>query len=181
VKPFSDPRIASGRQRPRRMTRLFPIALPVAMLALLACATNGSAAQDAESGDGLQVTVMIYSGRPDPTFTIDDEATFEELRGALSAAERADFEGETVIPSILGYKGVRVENRSGVAGLPAVFLVYDGAIEVRDRGRRFLADPDRRLERSLIQEATERDVFGDDERAPGIIREDLGGPSGPVS
>ena len=152
-----------------------------AVLVLLACASAGTAAQAASSGDGLVVTVMIYSGRPNPSFTLDDAALIDQLRTAVaSAAPKEDVEGDTVVPSILGYNGVRVENRSGVEGVPRTLLLYDGAIEVHDGGTRFLADPDRTLERSLVDQARDHGLFRDDPRALDMIREAIGGDNGTV-
>jgi hypothetical protein len=175
--------LTSRSRRPLRSGRPCHLVLPLLTFALLACASSGpAAAQAAEEDEGLQVTVMIYSGRQNPTFTIEDGALIEELQSAVSSGERReDLEGRTVVPSILGYNGIRVENRSGVAGLPPVLLLYGGTMEARDGGTRFLADPDRRLERRLVDAAVERGLFREDDRALGLIREALEGGTSPVS
>jgi|GEM_PF-2408526 len=156
------------------VTSLIQLVPAAALLVLMACAGLGSAAYAAEPGSGLQVTVLVYSGRPNPTFAIEDEAGVLDLHEALSAAEPyADFQRETVVPSILGYHGLRLETRSDAEGLPKVILIYDGAIELRNGEKRFLADPGRRLERKLIEQAIERDLL--DETTLRAIRQELGG------
>jgi len=119
-------------------------------LAFLACA-SGSAAAQTGAAAGPKVTVLIYSGRPNPTFTLS--ASQEERLQQLIAAARQDpgHEGKTVLPSILGYNGIVVVWSSG-AGLRAV---YGNHIEVRERGAtRFLAD-NGELEEFLLSAATE--------------------------
>jgi hypothetical protein len=151
----------------------------VTILVLLACAGSGSTAHAAETTSGLQVTVMIYSGRPNPTFAIEDAAALSGVHNALSAAEvREGFDRETVVPSVLGYNGIRIDNRTGFEDLPKVLLIYGGTVELQDGGKRFLADPDRRLERSLIEQAVERQVL--DGAALELIRKELGKGPGPV-
>ncbi len=155
--------------------------LSLAALTVLACVTHGAAAQGEGDAEGLRVTVLIYSGRPNPSFLLQDGAEIEGLRKALTSAEaREDFPGETVVPSILGYNGLRIDNPAGEEGLPRTLLLYDGTMEVRDRGRRFVADAGRQLERSLIDLAVERGLFAEDERALAIIRESLGGSTDQV-
>ncbi len=153
------------------LARLVPVAM---VLLLLACVSAGPPAEAAEPSSGLVVTVMVYSGRPDPSFTIDDPAAIAELRDALqSAPAKEGFDRQTVVPSILGYNGVLIENPAGVEGVPAVLMLYGGTIEARNGGKRFLDDPGRQLERRLIDQATEHGVL--DEATLGVIRKALGG------
>lgn len=111
----------------RRSTSFMTLALIV--LALTACA-SGSAAQ----GAGVQVTVLLYSGRENPTFTLTAEQA-ERFRQLLAAAQPdPEFRGRSVLPSILGYNGLLVRGGQELA-------VYGGRIEIQDReGRRIVSD-----------------------------------------
>ena len=108
-----------------------------AVCALMACASGSAGA--AEGSDAPQVTVLIYSGRPNPTFSLTAEQS-EHVRQLVAAAQPdPEFRGESVLPSILGYNGLLVEDGRG--GLPASLAVYGGRIEVRDQeGKKFLSD-----------------------------------------
>ena len=117
--------------------------LALAILALTACA-SGSAAQ----GAGVQVTVLLYSGRENPTFTLTAEQA-ERFRQLLAAAQPdPSFRGGSVLPSILGYNGLLVRGGQDLA-------VYGGRIEIQDReGKRFAADGGA-LEGFLLEAATQ--------------------------
>jgi hypothetical protein len=124
-------------------------------LAFLACASERAAAQTAET-DGPKATVLIYSGRPNPSFTLS-ESQFQHLQQLIAAARQdPDFEGESVLPSILGYNGIVVIWSSG-AGV----AVYRNHIEAREQGaKRFLAD-NGELEEFLLSVATESKALDD--------------------
>lgn len=125
----------------RRSTSFMILALIV--LALTACAT-GSAAQ----GTGVQVTILLYSGRENPTFTLTAEQT-ERFRQLLAAAQPdPELRGRSVLPSILGYNGLIVRGGQDLA-------VYGGRIEIQDReGKRFVSDGGA-LEDFLLEAATQ--------------------------
>jgi len=113
-------------------------------------------AQDAEK-TGLQVTIMMFSGRPDPSYTITEKTLFEKVKGSISAAkERARFDKKTIIPSILGYRGIRVENKAKIQGIPAAVAVYRGTIEVRNERKKFLIDESGAFESFLINQALKK-------------------------
>ncbi|HEX6862005.1 MAG TPA: hypothetical protein VF414_04265 [Thermoanaerobaculia bacterium] len=121
------------------------MSLALIVLTLAACA-SGSAAQ----GNGIQVTVLLYSGRPNPTFTLTAEQA-DHVRQLVAAAQ-PDSRGGSVLPSILGYNGLLV--RGGDAGGQDL-AVYDGRIEVQDReGKRVVSDGGA-LESFLLEAATE--------------------------
>jgi len=123
----------------RTSTSSMPLALTalVVALALAACASGSARAADAaESGAG-QVTVLIYSGQPNPTFTLTAEQA-EHVRQLVAAGQPdPSFRGGSVLPSILGYNGLLVEGGAGGQDL----AVYGGRIEVHDReGKRVVSD-----------------------------------------
>lgn len=120
----------------RTSTSSMPLALTalVVALALAACASGSARAAE---GDAGQVTVLIYSGQPNPTFTLTAEQA-ERVRQLVAAGQPdPELRGGSVLPSILGYNGLLVEG--GAAGQD--LAVYGGRIEVHDReGKRVVSD-----------------------------------------
>jgi hypothetical protein len=133
--------------------------------ALMLGAPSAGAAEAPE----LKVRVLLYSGRPDPTYTISDSAEIERLRQALQQAQPApEFAHSTVIRSALGYKGIVVENPQGIANLPAQITVYRDNVETSaagDAGARrrsqFRSDAQRSVETVLLELAAQRGVIPD--------------------
>lgn len=80
-------------------------------------ATNGSAT----------VQLLVFSGRPDPEWTT--EATeVEALSSAVSGVVGGQRHDGTPPEGGLGYRGIRVVNAGGAAGLPASFTVFQGVL-----------------------------------------------------
>lgn len=120
----------------RTSTSFMPLALTalVVALALAACASGSARAAE---GDAGQVTVLIYSGQPNPTFTLTAEQA-ERVRQLVAAGQPDPELRGSVLPSILGYNGLLVQG--GVAGLQDL-AVYGGRIEIHDReGKRVVSD-----------------------------------------
>ncbi len=112
---------------------------------------------------GIQVHVLLYSGRPDPSFVLEDEGDLAALRDALGAArENRGFQGATVLPSRLGYKGFLLLNPGAVVGLPEQIAVYRGDIEIAGEPPRFLADGGL-LEQWLVTQALESKAISERE------------------
>jgi hypothetical protein len=105
----------------------------IVALALAACASGSARA--AEGDGGIKVTVLLYSGRPNPSFTLTAEQA-ERVRQLVAAGQPdPEFRGGSVLPSILGYNGLLVE------GLPEPLAVYGGRVEIQDReGKRVVSD-----------------------------------------
>ncbi len=125
---------------------------------MVTAATAGSflTVQAFAQEQGLKVTVLIFSGRPDPTFSLTRDNEFQTVSSALEkAVENKSFRGETVIPSRLGYKGILVENISGVKGVPRSIAVRGRDIEIRNKHVLFLRD-NGELERYLLEEAMKK-------------------------
>jgi len=81
----------------------------------------------------VTVRLLIYSGRPDPSWSLDETA-ITDLRRRLQqtiGGERAPQPG----PEGLGYRGLLVENSARVAGLPAAFTVFRGVLSEPSRER----------------------------------------------
>jgi len=166
----------STDMRSKTGTRSLIPAAAVLALALLACGSQ-LAAQGAED-QAVTVTVLIYSGRPNPTATLDD-ATVERLGELLAAAPTVEAtDPGTVFPSKLGYNGVAVDNPSGRGGLPRRLAAYGGTIEVGEgRARRFQRDEGGAIESLLIDAAAEAKAL--DEAELEFIREERGGDNKP--
>lgn len=113
--------------------------------------------------DGLTVQISLYSGRPDPVLPLDPDADSEvlsEIARLVAAAPPAEgFEGSSVIPSILGYRGVLVHDPASRTRLPVRIAAYDGFLETYDGDRvSFFLDEERQLEIYLLELAVERGV-----------------------
>jgi hypothetical protein len=110
---------------------------------------------------GVQVTVGLYSGRPDPTFELvrpEDWEKLRELTKDLAAGERlVDKEAP------LGYHGFLVGPR-GVAGLAKWISVFKGTVQLGDAPRSVVNKKDEKgLEDWLTVEAKKRGI---ETRAP---------------
>ncbi len=146
------------------------IRLAVLALVLAMAAVESGAANDPPAGArGITVQVLLYSGRPDPLFAITDPARIAQVQQLFAQAKPDPAAGDrkTVLPSILGYKGVLILNTGGLGGLPHTIAVYHGSVEVRDGGTRFLTGGGA-LEGAMIDEAIQRSVV--DPRALEILR-----------
>src|ERR1700680_482524 len=132
-------------------------ALLVASSLLSSCATAEPA--PVQGVQGVKVTVLLFSGRPDPTFQLTEP---EQLRlsALVKDAPRLERLGrEEVIPAILGYKGIVVENAGGPRELPARLAVYGGSIEVGTERREFRADQGNRFASYLLELAIQKGVI----------------------
>jgi hypothetical protein len=145
----------------RTSSKVLPMTVLLAW-GFLACAA-GAAAQGS-GGAGLRVTVLLYSGRPSPSFTLDAPAELDRLRQLLAAGQDVTAApGGSVLPSILGYNGLLIENRSGAGGLPASFAVYKNRVEIRGAQRKVLTD-NGGLEQFLLDKAIEKQALKPEER-----------------
>jgi hypothetical protein len=74
----------------------------------------------------VPVRLLIFSGRPDPEWSVDGDAL-----DALAERARAAVGKERAYPPQpggLGYRGFLVRNDEAVPELPSEFLVFHGAI-----------------------------------------------------
>lgn len=118
----------------------------------------------AEPGPGVTVVVEVFSGRPNPTFTVDDSAAIHGLRQAFSRlpAEPPD-NPQAAAFSHLGYRGIVIDNPHGVAGIPRHVQVLDGLVLVRDGAAgapRYLRDTES-LEKRCLVLAWDRGLIGE--------------------
>jgi hypothetical protein len=130
--------------------------------------TSGQPGQTSQPGHPTSVTLGIYSGRPDPSWTLTDAQAAElSLRlGLLSAAFGNPPEGG------LGYHGFTIV--TAAAGLADRSLVaYRGAVaEPGPAARSYLVDAARSVERYLLD--TGRSHLAPDEIS--AVEADLASP-----
>jgi hypothetical protein len=103
------------------------------------------------SQTNLTVELLIFSGRPNPTWQLQDTNQLRRLRANLKELPTA-FEKEPAEWSRLGFAGFRI--RGGEAmGLPAEIRIYQGVIMTgRGKEAKYLKDT-QGLERRLLAEA----------------------------
>jgi hypothetical protein len=113
-----------------------------------------------------EVEVDLYSGRPNPRFSLDAETEAELLRRLTALSPSGS---RAVLREGLGYRGLRI---AGQAAAPfSQIVVSAGVVVLYDRagGERQFADPGRILERWLIEHSATH-------LAPGeldMLRQDL--------
>lgn len=117
-----------------------------------------------ELGSGVKVVVEVFSGRPNPAFTLDDPAFLQSLRKAFAgpAAETPDT-SQVLAFSRLGYRGIVIENPAGLAGIPRHAQVLGGRVLVSDGiegGPRWLQDAGL-IEKRCLALAAERGLIAD--------------------
>jgi hypothetical protein len=106
----------------------------------------------------IQVTVLLYSGRRDPTFGLSDPEVIGKLeRAVLQASRQPGLDGRSVMPLILGYNGIRVEvdERTYLSYLiPLPMIVYKDHFEgYAGPGRSVYLDSARQVENLLLEAA----------------------------
>ena len=129
---------------------------------LAACASGSAVAADEDAP--LQASILIYSGRPNPSFALT-AAQIERVRQLVDAARPdPEFRDQSVLPSILGYNGVAIRNPRAEGGLPRSLAAYGGRIEVNDgEGKRIVADGGA-LETFLLDLAAENKALDAEQR-----------------
>jgi len=80
----------------------------------------------------LKVELMVFSGRPNPTFTISDENEIQEILNlAKSLPEKKLKAGESVMPQAkLGYQGFTVTNNTKSSPEIKSFVVNGSAVQL---------------------------------------------------
>ncbi len=141
--------------------RHFLVFLSLAFCVALSIGVPGALAGGEAEGKGLHTTILIYSGKVDPHFSIIESDEIQRLKELLSkATDNGKPDGEKrVIPSILGYKGIVIMNAGDVEDFPQYVAVYKGNMEVRDKESKFMTDKDRYVERYLLDLAVAKKVL----------------------
>jgi hypothetical protein len=115
----------------------------------------------------LKVTVLVFSGRPNPSFVITDPAVIKEITDALKQLPiHPKFRGNDSIrrPGQLGYRGFHVENTAAFAIDIQSFSVYRSDIELSKPGammKEFHIDAAAAIERRLIELAETNNIMAE--------------------
>ncbi len=144
----------------KSMTRIMVMFMVVVIMACVTVETQSV-------GKGMKTTIMVYSGQPNPTFTIIDKNTIAKIENLFKNLPKNDnFTGVTVSPSILGYTGILVENFSNSMADVESLLVYREDVEVKtkkpaanDKLKEFHIDQSLALQALLLQEALTQGVI----------------------
>jgi hypothetical protein len=131
--------------------------LAVGLLAACAGAAASRPASAAGEPRVVRVTLLLFSGRPNPTFDIEPGLAVERLKPGLDATMAVEAAvGETIIQSRLGYSGIVVENLADDPGLPRTMIIFRNRVETRDGKVSTRAGEGRALEDALVKLALER-------------------------
>ncbi len=104
-----------------------------------------------EGGTSVTVEVLIFSGRPNPTWQLQDTNRLQLLKTKLKELPEA-FKEEPPGWSRLGFAGFRIRGGE-VLGLPGEIRIYQGIIKTgHGQAAKYLKDSTG-LEQSLINEA----------------------------
>lgn len=119
-------------------------------------------AEEPVPSEAVKVTIDIYSGLPNPVFYISkaDLDSINELKNAFADASKTSkrMAGNTVQPSRLGYRGIFVENRTRVSGLPGTMSIYRNAINANEDASVIFED-NKNVEVFLLNKARENGVI----------------------
>jgi hypothetical protein len=124
--------------------RLLTLALTVLSLSVACFSTDpGPVATQ------TQVTLSIFSGRPDPSWTLGQSQTDEFMRKAYALP--ASVTPPDFPPSKLGYRGFRVQAFDASSQTIASFTIYGGIIlREQNATTTYSADLGRAVERWLL-------------------------------
>jgi len=128
---------------------------PLLTLATALCLTSQGLVLDLRAADANQtnvtVEVLIFSGRPNPTWQLQNTNQLNMLKANLKILSTA-FEKEPAEWSRLGFGGFRIRGGDAL-GLPGEIRIYQGAIKTgQGKEAKYLQDS-AGLEQSLINEA----------------------------
>jgi len=135
--------------------------LALALLTPLVASGCASSPALPEPSTDVEVTVLVYSGRPNPSVVLNEARVVELAQKVAALPANPSFEAASVVPSILGYAGVVVSNGAGAPGLPRHLAVYHGDVELKGEAKSFRVDSDGSLEEWLIQRLVEGEQLSD--------------------
>lgn len=118
---------------------------------------------------GMKVSIMVYSGREDPYFYVNDEETYDKIQSALeNVTTITNYSDETVVPSHLGYRGILIQNINNSDLYSDQYIVFNKYVEHNycedDHKRKVFAyDPSNLIKRIILEEALVRNVINDEQ------------------
>lgn len=133
--------------------------IATALIILAAITTYG---QGAKPKAGLKVTILLYSGRPNPDFVLSDDNSLNKIKGLLkNSKEVKSFDPKTLPKPHLGYNGVTIDNPNNfVLQFPASLHIYKGNVEAHDKGKKTLKkDEGKGMENFLLGKALEKKII----------------------
>lgn len=118
----------------------------------------------------LVVIVDVFSGRPNPSFRLEDPKQSGALREAFSWLPSFSVSAEQEqLFNRLGYRGILLKNPQGLPGVPAKARILAGMARVTDGlADRYLKDGESRIEKLLLRLAKQRGLI-EDLLARGIV------------
>lgn len=141
------------------------------MTPLLMITTIAPAADEDNATQRLNVTVLIFSGRPNPTYTLLEDSALALAELLENAEVNQGPYGTTTVPSALGYNGIIVDNPSQLGGLPKRFFVHEENIELEAPAvlpdgskEHLLTDQEKGIETFLLDKALENDAINEEMR-----------------
>lgn len=93
------------------------------------------------------VTVLLYSGRSNPTWELTEEQT-ATLKKLLGERKEATFEMSAASAGLLGYTGFQLQSYQ--PEIPSTLFCFDGIIDVIDQSHLNFIDRDSSLEKFLL-------------------------------
>lgn len=133
--------------------RLAALFLLAPILVTCAAGTSGPAASrntamNDNEGKRAEVTLDIYSGRPNPSWKLNEE----QLKALLSELDRLPASEPVKFFDDLGYRGFQVFVTDGESGKREAIKACKGVVLRSAAGAdRFLEDKERRVERLLLE------------------------------
>ena len=102
------------------------------LTAFLAMITSAMSADTAKKPDAIQVEVLIFSGRPNPVFTITDPAEINEIMSLANnlPSPAVGAANQKAAAPALGYRGIAVENLSTTLPDVQAFTVHRGHVQL---------------------------------------------------
>jgi len=137
------------------------LSVVLAGVSVFGCASKAPSPEQAghPRRDGFVVTILIFSGRPNPTFVLDGSEWADKFRAKLGGRAIPTV-GSSKRGTLGSYQGIRVES-AGVGGVPMSFTAHHREIEIEnDHTRTTVADDDASMQTLLLDEAVKRKVIG---------------------
>jgi hypothetical protein len=103
------------------------------------------------SGEGIQIILDIFSGRPNPFWMLTEDQVNElkEMFSNLSSTE-------AIQPPILGYRGFIIQNLAVDPIIPNEVTVYKNVLIIDQHGDISFKNDDNHIEDWLLKQADER-------------------------
>lgn len=105
----------------------------LSLFALVLSVSFSVAAEPTAPAESLQIEIMIFSGRPNPVFIVDDPAEIRDILGtvrSLPQTPAALAKDSSASAPVLGYRGITVRNLSRTASDVKSLVVNRSSVKV---------------------------------------------------